>query len=89
MRVPGGGILRPGMYADVRMEAQRLTHRVPIFAGAGALIVVTVILTMRLPREILPQVDEGVVVATLHLPEGTSIEETVRQAARLERRPSR
>ena len=56
----------------------------PVFAGAGALIAVTAILTMRLPREILPQVDEGVVVATLHLPEGTSIEETVRQAARLE-----
>ena len=27
VRVPSGGILRPGMYADVRMEAQRLTHR--------------------------------------------------------------
>ena len=27
VRVPGGGILRPGMYADVRVEAQRLTHR--------------------------------------------------------------
>lgn len=27
VRVPSGGILRPGMYADVRLEAQRLTHR--------------------------------------------------------------
>ncbi|MFN8571000.1 MAG: efflux RND transporter periplasmic adaptor subunit [Gemmatimonadaceae bacterium] len=27
VRVPGGGILRPGMYADVRLEAQRLTNR--------------------------------------------------------------
>ncbi|MEP7348172.1 MAG: efflux RND transporter permease subunit, partial [Gemmatimonadaceae bacterium] len=56
----------------------------PVFAGAGVMIAITILLTMRLPREILPQVDEGVVVATLHLPEGTSIEETVRQTARLE-----
>lgn len=27
VRVPGGSILRPGMYADVRIEAQRLAHR--------------------------------------------------------------
>jgi RND family efflux transporter MFP subunit len=27
VRVPSGGILRPGMYADVRIEAQRLTQR--------------------------------------------------------------
>lgn len=27
VRVPSGGILRPGMYADVRLEAQRLTNR--------------------------------------------------------------
>lgn len=56
----------------------------PVFAGAGVMVAITVLLTMRLPREILPQVDEGVVVAALHLPEGTSIEETVRQSARLE-----
>lgn len=40
--------------------------------------------TMRLPREILPQVEERVVVASLGLVEGTAIEETVRQAKRLE-----
>lgn len=38
----------------------------------------------RLPREILPQVDEGTAIATLRLPEGTAIEETARQAARVE-----
>ena len=27
VRVQGGGALRPGMYADVRLEAQRLTNR--------------------------------------------------------------
>ena len=39
---------------------------------------------MRLPREILPQVDEGTAVAELRLPAGTAIEETTRQAARIE-----
>jgi HAE1 family hydrophobic/amphiphilic exporter-1 len=47
-------------------------------------LVGTVWVTMRLPREILPQVDERVVVASLNLAEGTAIEETTRQAARLE-----
>ena len=44
----------------------------------------TVWITTRLPREILPQVDERVVVASLSLTEGTAIEETTRQAKRLE-----
>lgn len=41
-------------------------------------------MAVKLPREILPQVDEGVVVAGLTLPAGTSIEETSRQVARIE-----
>ncbi len=44
----------------------------------------TVLVAMQLPREILPQVDEGTAVAELRLPPGTAIEETQRQAARLE-----
>ena len=44
----------------------------------------TIWVTMRLPREILPQVEERVVVASLTLVEGTAIEETVRQSKRLE-----
>ena len=44
----------------------------------------TIWITMRLPREILPQVEERVVVASLALVEGTAIEETVRQSKRLE-----
>ncbi len=27
IRIPGGGVLRPGMYADIRLEASRLTDR--------------------------------------------------------------
>ena len=42
---------------------------------------ITVVIMTRLPREILPQVDEGTAVAELRLPPGTALEETVRQAA--------
>jgi HAE1 family hydrophobic/amphiphilic exporter-1 len=45
----------------------------------------TVWVTMRLPREILPRVDEGIAVAYLKLPEGTSIEATAGQTDRVER----
>ncbi|MEO8226065.1 MAG: efflux RND transporter permease subunit, partial [Gemmatimonadota bacterium] len=55
-----------------------------VFATAIATLILTVLVAMRLPREILPQVDEGVVVAALKLPEGTAIEESIRQAARVE-----
>jgi len=37
-----------------------------------------------MPREILPQVDEGIVVASLHLTEGTAIEATTAQVGRVE-----
>ncbi len=44
----------------------------------------TIVLLMRLPREILPRVDEGTAVVDLRLPAGTAIEETIRQADRIE-----
>ncbi len=55
-----------------------------VFVTAAAATAIAGWLAMRLPREILPQVDEGMAIATLRLPEGTAIEETARQAARLE-----
>jgi HAE1 family hydrophobic/amphiphilic exporter-1 len=55
-----------------------------VFAAALGLILLTVLVFRQLPREILPQVDEGTVVADLRLPEGTALEETIRQAARIE-----
>ncbi len=55
-----------------------------VFAAALGLIMLTVLVFRQLPREILPQVDEGTVVADLRLPEGTALEETIRQAARVE-----
>jgi len=61
-----------------------LHHPRTVFTASAALTVVMVVVTMRLPREILPQVDEGIAVAQLKLPEGTSIEETGRQVKRIE-----
>lgn len=53
--------------------------------GLGVGIVgVMVVSFWKLPKEILPQVDEGIVVAAVQLPEGTAIEETTRQVARIE-----
>ncbi len=62
-----------------------LGHPRAVFGSALGLLLVTVLLLTRLPREILPQVDEGTVVAELRLPEGTALEETVRQVARIEK----
>ena len=61
-----------------------LGHYRMVFTFALVLTVFTVWVTLRLPREILPQVDEGTAVAQLSLPQGTAIEETARQTARLE-----
>ncbi|MBK7834792.1 MAG: efflux RND transporter permease subunit [Gemmatimonadetes bacterium] len=51
---------------------------------AIASVALTVWVLGRIPREILPQVDEGMVVASVHLPEGTAIEATTQQVARIE-----
>jgi HAE1 family hydrophobic/amphiphilic exporter-1 len=61
-----------------------LGHSKTVFAVAILSCVVTALIAMRLPREILPQVDEGVVVAAFKLPEGTALDETQRQVARIE-----
>jgi HAE1 family hydrophobic/amphiphilic exporter-1 len=61
-----------------------LAHPAAVFGITILSVIGTGWVTMQLPREILPQVDERVVVASLNLTEGTAIEETTRQAARLE-----
>ncbi|HEY3434129.1 MAG TPA: efflux RND transporter permease subunit, partial [Solirubrobacterales bacterium] len=61
-----------------------LDHPRRVFGISIGLTLLTVVAVMQLPREVLPQVDEGLVVAQLQLPEGTSIEETARQAGRVE-----
>lgn len=70
------------MYEDGM--AWSLRNPKKVFLTAIAVTVFTIFVTMRLPREILPQVDEGTAVAEMRLPAGTAIEETTRQAARIE-----
>ena len=61
-----------------------LRHPGVMLFGGLSLAALMVLTVWKLPKEILPQVDEGMVVAALKLPEGTAIEETTRQAARVE-----
>lgn len=61
-----------------------LRHVKTVFALALVAVAVTGYLIWTLPKEILPRVDEGVLVAQLQLPEGTSIEATASQVGRVE-----
>jgi hydrophobic/amphiphilic exporter-1 (mainly G- bacteria), HAE1 family len=61
-----------------------LGHSRTVFGVAFVAMIVTGVLVWHLPKEILPRVDEGVLVAQLGLPEGTSLEATVAQVGRLE-----
>lgn len=62
-----------------------LRHPRTVFASALVATGCAGVIAWQLPREILPQVDEGVLVAELRLPAGTPIETTVQQVARVER----
>ncbi|MGV3709754.1 MAG: efflux RND transporter permease subunit [Gemmatimonas sp.] len=62
-----------------------LRNPVKVFGMAAALLAVTVTLIMKLPKEVLPAVDEGVLVAQLQLSEGTAIEATAQQLGRVEK----
>ena len=55
-----------------------------VFVGTATFFLLTAWMAVELPREVLPQVDEGLVVAGLSLPAGTAIDETTRQVARVE-----
>jgi HAE1 family hydrophobic/amphiphilic exporter-1 len=61
-----------------------LANPAKVFLATIVGVAATIWVTSRLPKEILPQVDERIVVAAMQLPEGTAIEETIRQAARVE-----
>jgi hypothetical protein len=61
-----------------------LEHPRTVIASTIATVIVMVPIVMATPREILPRVDEGTVIGTLKLQEGTSLEETIRQVARIE-----
>ncbi len=83
-----GRVNRVGEMLSTRYEhgmLWSLSHVRTVFLCAFVLLLVTVVLVIRLPKEILPRVDEGSLVAALKLPEGTSIEATAVQVARVER----
>ncbi len=61
-----------------------LGHPKTLFSIAIVATALTIVIARGMPREVLPQVDEGTVVAELRLTPGTAIEETVRQAQRIE-----
>ncbi len=67
-----------------RGMAWSLAHHRTVFLGGAVAVALTVALALNLPREILPSVDEGLAVAQVTLPQGTAIEETANQTARLE-----
>lgn len=73
-------------FADVYergMEWSLRNPRTVLLAGL-AMTGVMLLAVWKMPKEILPQVDEGIVVAAMQLPEGTAIEETMRQVGRVE-----
>ncbi|HSG82447.1 MAG TPA: efflux RND transporter permease subunit [Gemmatimonadota bacterium] len=61
-----------------------LDHRAATLAMAGGAFAVAVLLGYTLPRNLLPQVDEGAYRAQIELPLGTPLEETDRVATQLE-----
>jgi HAE1 family hydrophobic/amphiphilic exporter-1 len=61
-----------------------LAHARAVFVLAGVAVIVTAVLVWQLPKEILPRVDDGVLVAQLSLPQGTSLDATTAQVARVE-----
>ncbi len=61
-----------------------LAHHKTVFLVTAVVVALTALIALRIPREILPRVDEGLAVAELTLPQGTAIEETARQAGRIE-----
>lgn len=76
-----GGVLVDAYDRGMRWS---LANPALVFGIAIATTAFTVWVALRLPREILPAVDERVAVAQLQLAEGTAIEETTRQVGRLE-----
>jgi HAE1 family hydrophobic/amphiphilic exporter-1 len=64
--------------------AWALDHPKSVFAVTLLVGALTVKVVQMTPREILPRVDEGILVGKLKLREGTSLTETIRHTARIE-----
>ena len=61
-----------------------LAHRAAVYAGAGIVLVITVVLLLRLPSDFLPKLDEGQFEIGYHLPAGASLSASNAAAARME-----
>jgi HAE1 family hydrophobic/amphiphilic exporter-1 len=61
-----------------------LDHRAIVLVATAASVILLIPVVLVTPREILPRVDEGTVIGTLKLQEGTALEETIRQVSRIE-----
>ncbi len=61
-----------------------LDHPTRVLAGAGLALVVSVALGGTLPRDLLPQVDQGAFQIRLELPEGTALTATAEAATKIE-----
>jgi HAE1 family hydrophobic/amphiphilic exporter-1 len=61
-----------------------LDHPARVLSGAALALVVSVALAGTLPRDLLPQVDQGAFQIRLELPEGTALSATAEAATRIE-----
>ena len=68
-----------------RLLEAGMRHRGRTMAIAFGLLAVGVVIAVRLPRSVLPEVDQGEFRARIELPRGTPLETTAEEAARLER----
>jgi HAE1 family hydrophobic/amphiphilic exporter-1 len=62
-----------------------LDHRQAVLAGTGMIFLVTAVIGLLLPRDVLPEVDQRSFTARLTLPLGTPLEETERVALGMDR----
>jgi HAE1 family hydrophobic/amphiphilic exporter-1 len=60
--------------------AWSLDHRRQVLGGTAAALLVTAVVALTLPRDVLPEVDQRSFAARLTLPQGTPLEETERVA---------
>ena len=67
-----------------RVLAWSLAHRAAVLLTAGVLLGVTALVTLRLPRSVLPDVDQGSFRVVLTLPRGTPLDRTSDAATRVE-----
>ena len=68
-----------------RCLAWSLGHRALVLGGAAVLLGLTALVTLALPRSVLPEVDQGSFRVALTLPRGTPLDRTSDDAAALER----